>query len=146
MRRRWSVAVAASLLLAGCGSDRLSADQLRARATRVCVIAGQRTNRIATPSAPAGGARFLKAGIAILTPELAQLRALKPPSDLADVYATSISSFSRKLELLRSAAGQLDSGANPVSAMTELQQHLAPVELAEDGAWRALQVPACLNR
>jgi hypothetical protein len=146
MRRLGGLVIVAALVLSACGSSRLSADQLRARATRVCSIAGQRTNRIATPTAPAGGARFLKAGIAVLTPELAQLRALKPPSDLADVYATSISSFSRKLDLLRSAAHQLDSGANPVSAMTALQQRLAPVELAEDGAWRALQVPACLNR
>jgi hypothetical protein len=139
-------ALAAAVLLTGCGSDRLSDAALRSKATVLCASAGRQASRIQTPSAPADGERFLRRGIAILSPELAALRKLKPPSDLQDVYEDALSSFSQKLELLRKTDQQLRSDGNPVTAMTALQQHLAPIELAEDGAWRALDVPACLNR
>jgi hypothetical protein len=33
-----------------------------------------------------------------------------------------------------------------VSAVETLQQRLTPLEAQEDGAWRALEIPACLNR
>jgi hypothetical protein len=139
-------ALIATVLLAGCGgSGSLSGDQLRSRATALCSSAGRQTDRIPTPSAPAGGESFLKRGIAVLTPELKALKKLRAPSDLAQVYATGVGAFTQKLSALKSAVHQLDSGASPVTAMTDLQQRLAPIETAEDGAWQALEVPACMN-
>ena len=137
----------AVLAVSGCGgSSTLSSDQLVRRATLLCTNAALRSARIATPSDPGDGATFLRRGIAILGPELTALRSLKAPKELAPVYATSIDSFSRKLGALRSAVHEMDTGANPVTAMTALQQRLAPIESAEDGAWRALEIPACVNR
>jgi hypothetical protein len=141
-----AVAVAVAVLVAGCGSSRLTPTQLRTRATAFCIVAGRQTNRIATPASPAQGADFLRRGIAVLTPELAGLRTLKAPDELAQVYSSSIQAFSQKLDALKAAVHEMDSGANPVTAMTALQQRLSPIESAEDGAWRALEVPACVNR
>jgi hypothetical protein len=139
-------AIVIAVLLAGCGgSSKLSGDQLRTRATTLCADAGHQTDRIPTPSSPAGGAAFLKRGVAVLEPELAGLKVLKPPTELAQVYSTSIGAFSQKVNAIKAAVRELGSGANPVTAMTALQQRLAPIELAEDGAWQALEVPACLN-
>ncbi len=91
MRRAGSVAAAAVLALAGCGgSGRLSGDQLRSRATALCAAAGRQTDRIPTPSSPAGGASFLKRGISVLEPELKRLKTLRPTDDLAQVYATGV--------------------------------------------------------
>ena len=81
----------------------------------------------------------------MLGPELSSLRALKPPTELAQVYSTSIGAFTQKLSAMRAAAKEIDTGANPVTAMTALQQRLAPIESAEDGAWQALEIPACMN-
>jgi hypothetical protein len=138
--------LSAALFLAGCGgSDRLNADQLRTKAAVLCTSAGRQTNRIPTPSSPAAGVAFLRSGIAALEPELSGLKALKPPTDLAQVYSTSVGAFAQKLRALKAAVQEIDSGANPVTAMTALEQRLAPIESAEDGAWQALEVPACLN-
>lgn len=146
MIRSLVAALAGMVLVAGCGGGGdLSGDQLRSRATALCSSAGRQTDRIATPSSPAGGEQFLKSGIAVLTPELNALKRLKAPSDLAQVYSTGVGAFTRKLKALTSAVRELDSGASPVTAMTDLQQRLAPIESAEDGAWQALEVPACMN-
>ncbi len=138
----------AAVLLTGCGgSDRLSDSQLRSQATAICTQASRQTDHIPTPTSPAGGMRFVNRGIAVFTPELTKLRLLKPPKDdVADVYQTSLKAFSQKLHALRAAQREMRTGANPVTAMTALTQRLAPIESSEDGAWHALQVPACLNR
>ncbi len=139
-------ALAAVCLAAGCGSSQLSANQLRTQATTFCSTASRETARIPAPASPEHGVEFLRRGISVLTPELAGLRKLKAPSDLAQVYSTSITSFEQKLKDMKVTVRELDSGTNPVTAMTALAQRLAPIESAEDGAWSALQVPACLNR
>ena len=147
MIRTLACALACAILLAGCGgSGALSGDQLRSRATALCSSAGRQTDRIPTPPTPDGGEAFLRRGIAVLEPEFKGLKKLKAPSELAQVYATGLGAFNQKLNALKSAVRQLGSGANPVTAMTDLQQRLAPIETAEDGAWQALEVPSCMNR
>jgi hypothetical protein len=133
-------------VLAGCGSTPLSTSQLRTGVTRVCTVAGRETNAIARPRSPAAGAAFLKRGLAVLRPELAQLQAFRPPSDLAQVYRISLDAFSGKLGALTRTVRALDRGADPVPAFQALQRRLAALEAAENGGWQALEIPACLNQ
>jgi hypothetical protein len=140
------VAGLALLGLSGCGSKPLSSSQLVTQGTRVCARAGQLTDVIAVPHTPAGTAAFLRRGIAVLTPELVALKALRPPTDVADVYSTAIDSFSQKLAALKATLHDLNRGQDPVAALQGLQRRLAPIESSENGAWQALQLPACLNR
>jgi hypothetical protein len=146
VRRLALLAIVAVFGCSGCGSKPLSSTQLVIRGTRVCAAAGRQTDFIATPTSPAGTAAYLRRGIAVMTPELAALKALRPPSDVADVYSTGIDSFSDKLSALKSALHDLNRGTDPVLAVKALQQKLAPLESQENGAWQALQLPACLNR
>jgi hypothetical protein len=141
-----ALASLAALMLAACGNDRLPANELRSRATRICEAAGKRTDVIPAPGSPAQGAGFLQKGLATLRPELSALKGLKPPTDLDQVYTTAIDAFSHKVTALEGALSQLNSGADPISAFKQLQQQLAPIEAAENGAWQALQIPACVNR
>jgi hypothetical protein len=140
------LATAAALLLGGCGSKPLSSSQLHDQATRLCTLATSQTDQIPTPASPAGSATFLKRGIAVLTPELNALRGLRPTGDVADVYSTSLDAFANKLSDLRHAVHELSGGEDPVIAVKTLQQQLAPIESQENGAWQALEIPACLNR
>jgi len=145
--RAAAVAVlAAAAAIAGCGgSGRLSSGDLKNQATQICALATKQTDRIKSPTSPAGSAVFLRQGITAVTPELAQLRKLRPPSDAQDVYATAINSSAKKLVLLRTASGQLARGDDPVSTMQSLEQQLAPVVQQENGAWQSLGIPACVN-
>lgn len=137
----------AAAAVAGCGGgSSLSSDQLHTQATQICSLASARTDRIGTPSQPAGSAVFLHRGIAVLGPELTRLRTLHPPGDLADVYSAALGSFSQKLNALQGAARDISRGADPVTAMKSLQKKLAPIESQENGGWQALGLAACLER
>jgi hypothetical protein len=145
-RAAFVAAPVATLLIAGCGGgSELSGKQLRARATRVCAAASLQTDRIPTPSSPAVGAAFLERGIAVLEPEYRQLAALHPPSDLAQVYSIPVGTYPRKLDALKTAARRLRHGADPAITMKSLEHKLAPLQTSEEGAWRALEVPACAD-
>ncbi len=148
MRRRLAAVavVALGILLAGCGSSPLSTSELHNDATRVCLLASRQTNRIATPTSPAGTEAFLRRGIAALAPELAGLRSLHPSSEVADVYDAAVKSLSQQLAFLRDALHDLRNGEDPVIALKTLQQELAPLVTQANGGWDALQIPACLSR
>jgi hypothetical protein len=148
VRRRLAAGavVVLATLLAGCGSSPLSTSDLHNDATRLCQQASRLTDRIATPTSPAGTQPFLERGIAALTPELAGLRSLRPSSDVADVYNAAVKSLAQQLTYLKDARHDLKSGEDPVIALKTLQQELAPVASQENGGWDALQIPACMTR
>jgi hypothetical protein len=139
------VAAVAALVLAGCGSSKLSSKQLRARATAACTVAARKTTHIPTPTDPAGGAAFLKRGIAVLTPAVAALKRLKPPPDVANVFENSVHGLEKQLDLVERTARYLRDAQDPVLAMKTLQQRLTPIEAGVDSGWRALEIPACIN-
>jgi hypothetical protein len=134
------------MAVAGCGSSALSDKQLRADATRVCTITRTRTNRIAVPSSPTGGERFLRGGAAALKPELRALRALTPPSAAAGTYAGALSALAVQLETLEAAAASLHNGGDPLQIFRALARKLAPLEVRANRAWTSLQIPACIER
>ena len=147
MRRAGAVlAPLLAVVLVGCGSPELSDVQLRKHATQLCSAANRQADRIVTPATPAAAIAYLDRGIAVFRPELAGLRKLRPPSDLATGYSTSVGAFSQELSELESTVRKLHGGADPVSATKTLARRLAPLEATEDRAWSALDVPACLDR
>ena len=120
--------------------------ELRSRATHLCELAGVQTDRIVPPGTPGATITYLRRGAAILTPELKQLRTLQPPTEVADVYSTAMIAFSQKLGALTDAVHRLGRGTDPVAGLQVLQRRLGPLESEENGAWQALQIPACENR
>lgn len=145
-KRQVTAALTAALVMGGCGSPPLSTSQLRAGASRPCLVARRQADRIPTPGSPAGGVAFLKGGIAALRPELASLRRLRAPSDLARDYATALAALSSELDALAATARELDQGYDAVIAIKTLQRRLAPIESERNGAMRALGIPACVSR
>jgi hypothetical protein len=141
----WAAVVAlVALAVAGCGgSNTLSTAQLHDRATQACNLARRRTNRIATPTLPSEGARFLSRGIAAMAPELATLKTLRPPAGVAGDYTRARAASDGEVRALRSALKGLKAGNDPVVSIKTLQQELAPLEAKGDDAWRAAGIPAC---
>jgi hypothetical protein len=145
--RALATLAAAATLLVGCGSTPSpSLVQLRAQGARICTAAGQRLRLIATPRSEAGGEAFLKQAVAVLAPELRQLRKLRPSSEASDVYGTALDALARELGTLQGTIRALARQQDPVIAFKTLQQHLRPLETQADDAWRALDMTACLER
>jgi hypothetical protein len=148
MKRLAALATLLALGLIGCGGAKttsLSEQQLQKRATALCATAARRAGRIPTPSNEDQGADYLNRGIAALKPELAGLRTLKAPDDVADVYAAIMTAFSKQLDELKKTVRKLHSGEDPVVAWKTLQTKIAPLEATEDSAWRTLDIPACVS-
>jgi hypothetical protein len=125
--------------LAACGSAALSPSQQRTDARQICTLADHRLAKIAVPTAPDGEQRYLSAGIAVLAPELADLRAL----GLAPVYRRPLSASAGELSELRSTLDGLRAGDDPVVAINRLQDELAPLEARAAGEWRSVGAAAC---
>jgi hypothetical protein len=140
-----AAAVAVAVAVGGCGGSSASSDQLHAQATRICALANVRAARIPTPSSPAASAAFLQRGASALAPALTGLKALHPPSDVADVYTATVQTLGQQIEALRGTAREISHGADPVRAMQQLQRRLAPLQSQENGGWQALQLSACMS-
>jgi hypothetical protein len=61
------------------------------------------------------------------------------------VYSASVKAFAEKLGYLRAAQRDIAHGQDPVATMQTLQEQLAPIVSQENGAWQALNIPACIN-
>jgi hypothetical protein len=133
-------------LLTGCGASAPSSDQLRHQASRICTRTDRQLGRIHTPSLGAGDRVFLLRGVAKLKSELTQLRSLSAHGDAAPVYNLALDALGREIEQLKRTVAALDRNQDPALAYAALQRRLAPLEAQADGAWRALQIPACLTR
>ncbi len=140
--RRVALSLAAVIVLAACGTNKLTPTQIRRQATRICTLAAQRTAAIAVPERPSGGQRFLGLGIAGLAPEVRQLRALGRNATLD----TAVTAMDGELAALRSSLTGLRAGNDPVVAIKTLQQELEPLERRANAAWRTLRTPACVSR
>jgi hypothetical protein len=135
-----------AVAVTSCGGSSLSDLDLRADATALCQAANTRSEQLPAPRSPPSGAAFLRRGASELAHELAALRALAPPSDLAARYGAAVHEFAAALADVRATIAGIDHGADPSGAFRALELQLAPVLTQEDEAWRALQIPACVSR
>jgi len=150
MRRRLPQALAAALALSplalsACGSDSLSADQLRAQAGAICARAARAADAIPMPASPDRGGSFLAQGLARLRPAAAQLRALKPPQELRGQYDRAARLADQEVALIGRRARAIAGGEDPADAFRQLAAALAPLTNEENAYWRALQIPACVR-
>jgi hypothetical protein len=143
--RSTGLALLAAAAVTGCGSVSASLIDLRRDAGVIC----RHTNRAFrhVPSLPSQGqaASFLSTGIGRLTPQLSLLRRLHPPHDVADVYLAGLSALGHELAALRSAVKAIHRGQDPAMAFKTLKTEITPLESQANGAWQALQIPACLQ-
>lgn len=134
------------LLAKGCGDDSLSADELRSQATAICTRVNAATDSVAVPNAPAGGARFLAEGVALMRPALTRLQRLKPPKELRRQYELAVSANARQLQLIEQTLAEIRNGGDPIDAYGTLQRRLALVSTAANSTWQALRITACVSR
>lgn len=150
MRRRLpqvlAVALAASpLALSACGSDSLSADQLRSQAGAICARAARATDRIPMPASPDGSGGFLAEGLARLRPAAVQLSALKAPQELRGQYDRAARLAGQEVALIARRERAIAAGGDPADAFRQLAAALRPLTTEENAYWRALQIPACVR-
>ena len=115
MHRASVLLAVAALALAGCGGSssggRLSEAEFVKKADAVCAKYKKKINALPQPSSLSGVAGYAQKAIDLTKQGRAELRALKPPSDLADTNAKWLANLDQTLVLageLRDAAKQKD--------------------------------------
>jgi hypothetical protein len=147
LRRFAPLALAVLLsLLTGCGDDSLTAQQLHDQATAICTRTAAATDRIAVPSTPSQGARFLQQGLAHLRPAVAQLRDLKAPEQLRERYDRAVQLAGQEVALIARHERAIAGGEDVIETYRQLDAALEPLTMQENAYWRGLDVPACVRR
>jgi hypothetical protein len=77
---------------------------------------------------------------------LAALRALSAPSDLATRYDATLAQSAAVLADVRAAIAQIRHGADPIVSFQHLEARIARALAQANASWRALRIPACVNR
>ena len=145
-RRAALAALLPAVVLAACGGNGLTAGQLDARATAICVRTAQATDRIPVPSTPAQGDRFLKQGLARLRPAVAELHGLAPPDRLRPRYARAVHLAGQEVALIARHERAIGRGQDVADTYRALQRALTPLLRDENAYWRGLGIPACVRR
>lgn len=135
-----------ALALSACGGDALTGAELRTEASAICLRAAAATDRIAVPSTPAQGRRFLRQGLARLRPATARLGELEPPSELRDRYERAVRLARREAALIAAHERAIVRGEDVIETYRRLERRLEPLLPTENAAWRGLGVPACVRR
>lgn len=135
-----------ALALAACGDDSLSASELHTQASAICTRAATATDRIAVPSTPAQGGRFLQQGVAHLRPAVAQLRALKAPEELRQRYDRAVQLSGQELALIVRHERAIADGDDVIDTFRQLDVALVRLTMEENAYWRGLGIPACVRR
>ena len=139
-------AAALSVPLAGCGDDSLTAEQLRVQASDICARTAAATDRVAVPSTPDQGGRFLRQGLAHLRPAVARLRALKAPEDLRERYDRAVQLGGQEAALIDRHERAIARGDDVIGSFRRLDATLEPLVEQENAYWRGLGIPACARR
>ena len=91
--------------------------------------------------------RSSDSGVSSLKPELTQLKRLSVSGDAADVWNDrDADAVPAARPRSRRPPRRFAAGADPAQAYKSLQQTLAPLETQANGAWQALQIPACQSQ
>jgi hypothetical protein len=135
-----------ALALSACGDDSLTAEQLRDQASAICARTAAATDRIAVPSTPSQGGRFLQQGLTHLRPAVAQLRALKAPEELRERYDRAVQLAGQEVTLIARHERAIVRGDDVIDAYRQLDGALQPLTMQENAYWRGLEVPACVRR
>ncbi len=141
-----ALALAASTLLAACGDDSLSAEQLRTRATAICARTAAATDRIAVPTRPSEGGAFLAEGVAQLRAATRRLAALKAPEDLRERYDRAVELARQEAALIARHEQLIARGDDVIETFRRLDDELAPLIVREDAYWEGLGITACVRR
>jgi hypothetical protein len=134
------------LMLAGCGDDSLTAEQLHAQASAICSRTAAATDRVAVPSTADQGGRFLQQGLAHLRPAVAHLRELKAPEELRRRYDRAVELADQEVALIARHERAIAHGDDVIDTYRRLETTLEPLIQQENAYWRGLGIPACARR
>jgi hypothetical protein len=125
----------------GGGDDRLSQDEFRQQANAICAKYDAKIKALGSPSSPADIPDFVRRGIPLLRQGIAELRALKPPTELQNDFDRMLNETAKAIPAAQSlaAAAEKADAAGVQKAIAQAQAASA----ASDRLATDLQLDKC---
>jgi hypothetical protein len=136
--------VALSVFAAGCGgggNNRLSKEDFQQQANAICKKYDEKIKAIGTPTSPADIPAFVEKGVPLIQQGIAELRALRPPSDLQADYNRMLDETAKAIPAARKLA---DAAAkNDAAAVQEALKEGNDANTASDQLATKLGLQQC---
>lgn len=145
-RKLGLIACTAAFMLVGCGDGRLDSSDLREKVSAACNKAHVALEKIKDPKTADQVTVFINQASAATAILLADLRKLRPPSDLQQEYNLAVSVLNDQSQAMKDAAQRIRTGADPVVELRSLAQANQELIGRERIAWEGLGVDNCFNR
>ena len=144
-------AAGAIVLAAGCGgggdgSNALSASEFRTQADAICQTSNDTIAALTEPTAASTNAQvsaFLAAGLKASDAQIAQLRALDPPSDLAPTVDQALDLLEQRQTRIRAVADRVAAGEDFTKVITQENAQITSLNDRADAKARELGLTVC---
>jgi hypothetical protein len=150
MRRLLTLScVLAATVLAACGGDdRLSAPEYRAQAKTICTDADKATEAIKQPTRATSDAiaDYFRRLLAANDRTTKRFEGLEPPEDLEKAHKDALKANADGVGEVRRVIRELDDGGDPRAVLTEAQSRLEALSRRSGDAAKRLKVPECADR
>jgi hypothetical protein len=144
-------AAGAIVFAAGCGggsdgSNALSASEFRSQADAICQTSKDTIAALTEPTAASTNAQvsaFLAAGLKASDAQMAQLRALDPPSDLAPTVDQALDLLEQRQTRIRAVAGRVAAGEDFTKVIAQENAQITSLNDRADAKARELGLTVC---
>ena len=154
VRRRPMAGIAAlgvMALLAGCGggsdsaggSDALSAADLRTQADAICADFNRASKAVAEPTSAAEILPYLKTILPLQQDQLRELKALKPPADLAPAYTQAMTFLTTQRAAIVAATAEIEGGASAEAVIAKVGPEIEALNAQADAEGKTLGLKVC---
>ncbi len=141
-----ALAVAAAVVVSGCGDNRLDSGELHDKANEACNKAHQQLLKIPDPTTDAEVQPFLTNSATVMSQLSVGLKALNPPSDVQESWNLAVGLVGEQSAALQKASRQLQQGGDPIVVLRSVADQATQSAERERAAWDALGIEACANR
>jgi hypothetical protein len=141
-----AVVATAAIAIAGCGGGgdgELTAEEYRNAADDICRQFEERTDALEEPTSEEGVVAFLEAGLAINREQLAELRDLEPPDDLAEAHDAAMGFLDEQLTGIQEASDRIKDGESPAEVIADLSPRIDEAQEKADERARELGLTVC---
>jgi len=140
--------VGAAAAIAGCGgggdSDgALSAEEFRTQADAICAEANTRLDTLDEPTQADQVLGFLQSGLTVQKEQLAKLKALQPPSDLAGTFDEATGLLDQQTAAIQGAADRIAGGESAEAVIADVDAQIDSLNDQADAKAKELGLEVC---
>lgn len=128
---------------AATSTTALTAEQFRARADAICSSYNARNEALPTPTSPDTVGPYFAQAMPLAQQQLAELRALTPPTELKPTYDATLTVLQQTITELGDAQSRIADGEDPATVLTDIADRVNGLKAEADRRATELGLTVC---